>query len=170
MGGMGRESVRPLGAVAIIQAKDCAVAGILMKSAASLLFLLVWLFAGCTAVNTHVDKGRHLADVRHFFVVSNLNDNHGIDESIVRALKARGLQAENGPLTMMPDSAQTVISYDDRWAWDFSNHMIRVQIAAQDPQSVQPYATAFYQKYVALSTEVNAVVDQLVGELLKAAK
>ena len=141
-----------------------------MKAAASLLFLFAWSFAGCTAVRTHVDKDRHLASVRHFFVVSNLNDNHGIDESIARALKARGFQVENGPITMMPDSAQAAISYEDRWAWDFSNHMVRLQIAAQDPQSVQPYATAFYQKNVALSTEVDAVVNQLVGELLKAAK
>ncbi len=141
-----------------------------MKSAVSLLFLMALLLAGCTAVSTNVDKGRHLAGVRHFFVLSNLNDNHAIDESIVRALQARGFQAENGPFTMMPDSAQAVVTYDDRWAWDFSSHLIHLQISVQDPQAVHPFASAFYQKNVALSTEIDVVVSQLVGQLLKSAK
>ena len=141
-----------------------------MKFVASLLFLQVLLLAGCTSVGTQVDKGRHLAGVRHFFVLSNLSDNHAIDGNIVRALQVRGFQAESGPITMMTDSAQAVITYDDRWAWDFSSHLVHLQIAARDPQSVQPFATAFYQKNIALSTEVDAVVNQLVGELLKSAK
>ena len=103
---------------------------------------MLLLLTGCTAVSSHVDKGRHLAGVRHFFVLSNLNDNHAIDESIVRALKAHGFQAESGPFTMMPDNAQALITYEDRWAWDFSNHMVHLKIAAQDPQALQPYASA----------------------------
>lgn len=141
-----------------------------MKPATSLLFLLVLLLAGCTSVSTHVDKDRHLAGIRHFFVLSNLNDNHAIDENIVRALQARGFQAESGPFTMMPDSAQAVVTYDDRWAWDFSTHLIQLRISVQDPQSVHPYASALYQKNIALSTELNGVVDQLVGQLVKSAK
>ncbi|HTJ79125.1 MAG TPA: hypothetical protein VL357_09025 [Rariglobus sp.] len=141
-----------------------------MKAAASLLFILILLLSGCSAVSTRVDKDRHFAGVRHFFVLSNLNDNHGIDDSIVRALQARGFEAEAGPFTMMPDAAQVLITYEDRWAWDFSNHMVHLQIAAQDPQAVHPYATAVYHKNVALSTRVDDVVTQLVGNLLKSAK
>ncbi len=140
-----------------------------MNTAASFLLLVALLLTGCTSVGTKVDKGRHLAGVRHFFVLSNLNDNHDIDGSIVRALQARGFQSESGPMTMMPDSAQAVITYDDRWAWDFSSHLVHLQIAARDPQAVQPFAAAFYQKNIALSTELDAVVNQIVGELLKSA-
>ncbi len=140
-----------------------------MKIASS-FFTLILLLTGCAAVNTHVDKGRHLSGVRHFFVLSNLNDNHGLDDSIVRALQARGFQAESGPFTMMPDAAQALIIYEDRWSWDFSNHMVHLRISAQDPQATQPYATVSYQKNVAISTEVDPVVNQLVGELLKSAK
>ena len=141
-----------------------------MKSAIPVLFAFVLLLSGCTAVDTHVDKDRHLAGVRHFFVLSNLNDNHAIDACIVNALQARGFQAESGPLTMMPDTACTLITYEDHWTWDFSSHMVRLRISAQDPQAVQPFASAFYQKNVALSTAVDAVVDRLVGDLLKSAK
>jgi hypothetical protein len=139
---------------------------------ASLLFALILSLAGCTAINTHVEKEHalHLATCRHFFVLSNLNDNHGVDQSIVRALKARGMDVESGPLTMLPDSAQVIITYDDKWAWDFSAHMVYLQLGAQDPQAARPFAMVAYQKSVALSTQLDDVVALLVDQLLKTAK
>ena len=138
----------------------------------SLLLLLGLMLSGCTAVSNHVDKDRtlHLAACHRFFVLVNLNDNHGIAPSIVRALKARGLEADSGPITMLPDTAQAVIVYDDKWAWDFSSHMVQLTLGAQDPKAVRPFATVSYQKNVALSTQIDDVVNQLVGSLLTAAK
>ena len=138
----------------------------------SLLLLFGLMMAGCTAVRTHVEKDRtlHLAACRRFFVLVNLNDNHGIAPSIIRALKARGFEADSGPITMLPDTAQVVIVYDDKWAWDFSSHMVQLTLGVQDPKEVRPFATASYQKNVALSTQVDDVVSQLVGELLTVAK
>ncbi|MBW8780575.1 MAG: hypothetical protein JF599_01620 [Verrucomicrobia bacterium] len=142
-----------------------------MKLAAFLVTLVLSL-AGCTAINTRVEKEHslHLSACHHFFVVSNLNDNHGVDQSLVRVLESRGLEAESGPLTMLPDSAQAVITYDDKWAWDFSAHMVYLQIGAQDPQAVRPFAMVAYQKSVALSTQLDEVVGLLVDQLLKTAK
>jgi len=129
------------------------------------------LFAGCTSLNTHVaDKNRDVAQIRRVFVLSNLKDNHGIDTRIVRALKARGLEAESGPLTLLPDSAQAVIGYEDRWAWDFSDHMVYLKLGIRDPQAVFPYRTTTYQKQVAFSTRVDEVVEQVVGELFGPSK
>lgn len=127
------------------------------------------LFAGCASTQTHVDeKGRSLKDVRRFFVLRNLKDNHGIDVRIVRALQARGFEAESGPVTLLPDSAQAVIMYEDRWAWDFSDHMVYLKLGARDPKAVFPYVTASYLKQVAFTTQVDEVIGQVVGDLLAA--
>ena len=144
-----------------------------MKSALRLVLLLLAcsVATGCASTAVHVvEQGRNLKDVRHFFVLRNLKDNHGIDVRIVRALQARGFTAESGPITMLPDSAKAVILYEDRWAWDFSDHMVYLKLGARDPQAVFPYVTASYLKQVAFSTEVDEVVDQLVGELLAVGK
>jgi hypothetical protein len=45
--------------------------------------------------------------------------------------------------------------------------MVHLKISAQEPQAFQPYASVVYHKNIALSTEVDTVVDQLVGDLLK---
>jgi uncharacterized protein YceK len=129
------------------------------------------LFAGCASVRTHnVEKDREHTDLRHLFVLSNLKDNHGIDVRLVRALKARGFEAENGPITLLPESAQAVIVYEDRWAWDFSDHMVYLKLGIRDPQSVFPYRTTTYQKQVAFTTQVDEVVGSVVDELLASGK
>ncbi|MET0262778.1 MAG: hypothetical protein ABW223_07755 [Rariglobus sp.] len=142
-----------------------------MKSAILLAVSLIAcaLFSGCAATSARItEKGRNLQDVRRFFVLRNLKDNHAIHESVVRALKARGFEAESGPITLLPDSAQVVLLYEDRWAWDFSNHMVYLKISARDPKAVFPYAAATYQKQVAFSTQVDEVVAEVVDKLLAA--
>ena len=140
-----------------------------MKWLFSLLLLLT--LAGCASVQTKVKDGRTLAGQQRFFVLSNLNDNHAIDQLITRSLKARGLTADYGPLTMLPKETQVLITYKDRWTWDFSEHLIALEIGAidPDPELVRPpYATAAYSKHVELTTELDAVVNRIVGELLSA--
>jgi hypothetical protein len=133
------------------------------------LLLACAVFTGCASTETKVvDKGRSLKAVQRFFVLRNLKDNHSIDKSIVRALQARGLEATSGPITLLPDNAQTVIMYEDRWAWDFGNHMVYLKLGARDPSAVFPFVTASYLKQVALSTEVDEVVSGVVEDLLKA--
>jgi hypothetical protein len=135
------------------------------------LFLACALFAGCASTHTQVSEpGRNLKEVHRFFVLRNLKDNHGIDGRIVNALRARGFEAESGPITLLPDNAQAVILYEDRWTWDFSEHMVYLQISARDPQGAFPYATSSYLKQVAFTTEVDEVVAQVVDALLAAGK
>lgn len=144
-----------------------------MKSALQfvLLLLVCVLATGCASTDTKVvEKGRNLKEVQRFFVLRNLKDNHGIDARIVRALQARGFEAESGPITMLPDSAQAVIVYEDRWSWDFSNHMVYLKIGARDPQAVFPYVTASYLKQVAFTTRVDEVIAGVVDDLLKAGR
>lgn len=124
---------------------------------------------GCASTRTQVaEKGRNLKEVRSYFVLRNLKDNHGIDVRIVRALQARGFQAESGPITLLPATAQVVITYEDRWAWDFSTHMVYLKLGARDPRGVFPYITASYTKQIAFSTQVDRVIDGVLGELLAA--
>ena len=144
-----------------------------MKSVLSLLTLLCAcaLFAGCASTQSDVaEPGRSLKDVERFFVLRNLKDNHRVHESIVRALQARGLHAESGPITLLPKDAQAVIMYDDRWSWDFGTHMVSLKLGARDPSAVFPYVTASYLDHVALKTDLDPTVAELVGKLLAAGR
>jgi hypothetical protein len=132
-----------------------------------LLLLLGAGLVGCANIERHnAVPGRNFKDVRRFFVLRNLKDNHGIEERLVRALRARGFEVESGPETLQPATAQVVIGYEDRWAWDFSDHMVMLKLSARDPRAAFPYASVTYVKHVAFSTDAEAVVGQVLGELL----
>jgi hypothetical protein len=132
-----------------------------------LVLIACVMLSGCMSLERQVVvPGRDLTDVKRFFVLRNLKDNHGIEDRLVRALRARGYEVESGPATMQPDSAQVVIIYEDRWAWDFSEHMVTLKLSARDPQAVFPYISATYVKHVAFSTNAEQVVGQVVDALL----
>ncbi len=145
-----------------------------MKSRPNHLLLVLLLgltLGGCASFDTSFDasleQGRSLAKIQRFFVVSNNNDNHGIDEQIVEGLKARKLDAATGPLTMMPDNNQAVITYQDHWSWDFGDHLVFLKLAVRDPFAEQSYATATFTARVPLRETTPGIVGQLVGRLLE---
>ncbi len=83
-----------------------------MRHALPLLAAL--LLAGCSTVNTHLEPKVNLAQLKHVFVQQNLNDNHGLDLILVGELQARGIKAESGPMTLMPQDAEAYLTYQDQ--------------------------------------------------------
>lgn len=143
-----------------------------MKSAARLVLatLACFLFVGCATMRTETDpkNNRTLGEARRFFVLRNLKENHGLDARIVRALRARGFEADSGPITLLPASAQVVLVYEDRWSWDFSDHMVFLKISARAPDQAFPYVSASYQKQIGFSTRIDEVVESVLARLLVA--
>ncbi|MEO6992874.1 MAG: hypothetical protein ABI273_04530 [Lacunisphaera sp.] len=131
-----------------------------------LLLGLMFLAAGCATYKTQVDHGRSLKGIKRFFVVSNLNDNHAIDHQIADVLKARGLEADNGPLTMMPDNTQAVVTFQDHWTWDFGDHLVYLQIAVRDTRSEQSFASITFSAKIPLHEDAAVTVERLVDQLL----
>jgi len=130
---------------------------------------LALLLGGCASFDAHLERGRSLAGVERFFVVSNLNDNHAFDQQIAAALRARGLTAEVGPLTMMPDKTQAVVTFQDRWTWDFSDHLVFLKINVRDTRSDQSFATVSFDARIPLRESPAAIVGKLVDRLLSPA-
>ena len=127
---------------------------------------LAVLFGGCATYHTQLDQGRSLAKIERFFILSNLNDNHALDHQIAEALKARGREAETGPLTMMPDRTQVVITFQDHWTWDFGDHLVFLQLSARDTRSEQSFATITFSARIPLHEDAPVTVARLVDRLL----
>lgn len=128
---------------------------------------LLALLAGCGTYDVQLDRGgRSLDGVQRYFVLGNPNDNRALDHRIVAALKARGYEAETGPLTMMSDDAQAIVSYQDRWSWDFGDRLVYLQIAVRDRKTGQTNATVQYHTRLPGGKPLPAIVDELVGRLV----
>ena len=125
------------------------------------------MLGGCASYSTQVDHGRSLKGIKRFFVVSNLNDNHAIDRQIVEALKAHDLEADSGPLTMMPDNTQAVVTFQDHWTWDFGDHLVFLQIAVRDRRSEQSFASITFSAKIPLREAASETVARVVDQLLE---
>ena len=124
------------------------------------------LVAGCSSLDTHQEKG--LASVQHIFVEHRLTDNHRIDEAIVAELKARGYDASSGPLTMLPDTGiDAIISYEDRWQWDFNNYLIDLNIEVRANFTNKVLGHGHYHQASALTKSPPEVVKQIIDPLFK---
>ena len=99
-----------------------------MKIARVLLGLIVGLIvAGCTT-DFSTRKVMPLDRFQRIYVERRLNDNHRIDEILVAELRRLGRDATSGPLTMIPDKIDAVLTYDTRWEWDFKSYLIELTI------------------------------------------
>jgi hypothetical protein len=131
---------------------------------------LLFLLGACTSYDAQMEPGKNFTGLQKFFVVSNHNDNHGLDRLIASSLTARGFAAEIGPLTMMGDDTQAIVTYQDRWAWDFGDHLVYLQFNVRNPKNNQPFATASFGAKVPTRKSIDVIVDELVAKLMGARK
>ncbi len=129
------------------------------------LLAIVALSAGCSSLSTHQEVD--LAPYRRIYVEHRLTDNHHIDDAIVAELRARGYDASAGPLTMLPEGVQAIISYEDRWAWDFKSYLIDLNVEMRTNLTNKPLAKGHYHQASARTKSPEEVVHAIIGPMLK---
>ena len=125
------------------------------------------VLTGCsTALSVH--KAVDLSSYRRIYVESRLSDNHRLDAKIADALNALGLEATYGVPTMRPEKGiDAIISYEDRWQWDFKDYMIQIKIDVRDVRKNQPLATGSYYQASVKTKSAEEVVRLIVTPLFK---
>ena len=129
------------------------------------LFALL-LLAGCAAYDLQVARGPGLAGVTRFFIVGNANDSRGLDHRLVAALRARGFKAETGPRTMMPEDTQAIVTYQDRWAWDFGERLVYLHVSLNAVSPPRPLASATFSAKIPGRNSPAEIADERVGRLV----
>jgi uncharacterized protein YceK len=131
-----------------------------------LLLLTGLILAGCSSLNTHFEPGANPGRFKHIYVQQSFNDNHGLDALIVRDLQARGIQAESGPLTLMPRDIKVYISYDDHWDWDFKDYLISLGMSVHDATTDGLLASVTYFRPTAFLKKPDFMVQTVLDKLL----
>ena len=143
-----------------------AVCGRAMKFPAAFLSFAL-LLAGCASIHTELTPHADLGKFKRFFVEHRLADNHHIDDLIVADLRSRGLSASDGPLTMLSDDAEAVITYEDDWTWDFKSYLIELRIAVRRARTDEPLAAGTYRQPSPITKSPPAVVHEILDRLFK---
>ncbi|MEY4941041.1 MAG: hypothetical protein RIQ93_2776 [Verrucomicrobiota bacterium] len=102
---------------------------------------------------------------RRIYVEQRLNDNNRLDELLVVALKRLNREASSGPLTMMPENTDAVLTYEDRWAWDFRSYLIEFNLEIHALRPKKKLADARYYQPSIKTRSPAEVIHELLTPL-----
>jgi hypothetical protein len=160
--GFRRAPCTRIALVRLYPVRSASLPAVLRLRAFPLVLLLgpLLLLAGCTSFETR--KVADLAAFTHIYVERRLTDDRRLDETIVRELTRLGYVASCGPLTMMPDAADAVLTYEDRWEWDFKTYLIEFNVVVRTARTKKQLAYGrFYQP-----TPNSKAPAEVVGKVL----
>ncbi|MBS0664073.1 MAG: hypothetical protein JSR48_12475 [Verrucomicrobia bacterium] len=134
-----------------------------MKFLSLLLAGLAFVLAGCTSISTH--SSTNLKKYKRVFVEHLLTDNLHVDDLIVAELQRRGYETAKGPLTMMPDGMDLVLSYNSRSEWDFRTYLIEMSVSVRTVITGEEVAVGhIYQPNIRLKSPpemVHAIISPI---------
>ncbi len=131
------------------------------------LLLVLPLLSGCASLTVHREPGSRLASLKKIYVQHRLADGRGIDLFIVQELQRLGYTAACGPMTMMPDDTEAVVSYADQWTWDFSSYMIELDLEVSDPRTSKILATVRYFRPALMEKPPQEMVQTVIDPLFR---
>jgi hypothetical protein len=102
------------------------------------------LLSSCSSLTAR--KAIELDGFRRVFVEERLNDNVRLHELLVAELRRQGREASSGPLTMMPQNTEAVLTYDARWEWNFRTYLVELNLELHTARSRKKLAEASYRQ------------------------
>lgn len=99
------------------------------------------------------------------FVERRLNENNHLDELFVAGLRRLGREASSGPMTMMPEKTDAVLTYDARWQWDFRTYLIELNFELHTVHPRKKIADARYHQPSIRTKRPEAIVHELLEKL-----
>ena len=137
-------------------------------NAFALVALGALLMAGCTQMTTRKVPNQAIWNSKHIFVEKRLSDNYGVAEAIARELRAMGYDSSSGPLTMMPQGTELIVSYDDMWTWDFSIYLIEFDVQVRNARNDKIVAVGHYfRPSMVFGHPPDAMIHDLLAKLFK---
>ena len=69
---------------------------------------------------------------------------------------------------MMPEKTQAIVTFQDHWTWDFSDHLVYLKINVRDTRSDQSYATVTFDARIPLRESPPEIIGKLMDRLFAA--
>jgi hypothetical protein len=126
--------------------------------------LVLVLSPGCSS-SASVRKVVSLDRYHRIYVERRLNDNHQLDELFVAELRRLGREASSGPMTMLPEKTDAVLTYDARWEWDFKTYVIELSFELHTVIPRKKLADARYHQPTIKTKSAETVIRELLGQL-----
>ena len=93
------------------------------------------LVSGCATMQSSKAPGADLGALKTFYVQRLPPDTRGIEKLIAERLKMMGYYATTGDTAAPAEPVDAVVTYQDKWMWDLTMYMIKLDIQIRDGKS-----------------------------------
>jgi len=90
------------------------------------------LCSACASTTHQVEPGAQLDQVKRIYVQRHADDGRDIAAVIAEVLNEMGFEAASGRDTPSAPQYDAALTYWDRWAWDVTMYMSRLDIELRD--------------------------------------
>lgn len=136
----------------------------------SLLLAVILLNSGCSInrATANLDPSADLGSIKSIHVTKFAPDGRGINILIANKLKEMGYQTSTGIDT--PAGVDMVVTYKDKWMWDFTVYMIELTITFQDATTDSQLASGNSYHTSLTRRSPEEMVDEVIDNIFKQEK
>jgi len=130
------------------------------------VFLSILLTACATSQSARA-PGTDLHQLKSFYVARLPADERGIEKLISSRLNTLGYQCTSGDEATPASPVDAVVTYQDRWMWDITMYMIKLDIQIRDGHSGAILANGEVVRPSLQRKSPEGMVEETLGVIFK---
>jgi hypothetical protein len=131
------------------------------------LVAAVLLLSACATVNSSKAPDANLKRLKTFYVARLPADERGIEKLFATRLQQMGYPSTSGDAQTPPSKVDAVLTYQDRWMWDITMYMIRLDVQIRDGESGAILATGQVMRPSLQRKSPEGMVEEVLKETMK---
>jgi hypothetical protein len=125
------------------------------------------LLSACATLESAKAPDANIKALKSFYVVQEAGDDHAIDKLIAGRLTGLGFNASYGEAPQPASRVDAIVTYQDRWMWDITMYMLKLDVQLHDGESGAVIAKAQSMRPSLQRKSPDAMVQEVLGEILK---
>jgi hypothetical protein len=129
--------------------------------------LPILMLSACATNNASRAPDANLTKLKTFYVVRVPEDERGIEKLIAARLNSMGYQSTSGDAPKPAAPVDAIVTYQDRWMWDITMYMIKLDIQIHDGASGAILAKGEVMRPSLQRKSPEGMVEETLGVIFK---
>lgn len=129
--------------------------------------LLTLVLTACATSNSARAPDADLRRLKTFYVARLPADERGIEKLIVNRLTVMGYPCTSGESQTSPAPVDAIVTYQDRWMWDITMYMIKLDIQIHDGTTGAILANGEVMRPSLQRKSPEGMVEETLGVVFK---
>ena len=131
------------------------------------LSLPILMLSACATNNATRAPDANLTKIKTFYVARLPADERGIEKLIAARLTKMGYQSSSGDAPKPAEPVDAIVTYQDRWMWDITMYMIKLDIQIHDGSSGAVLAKGEVMRPSLQRKSPEGMVEETLGVIFK---